>query len=249
MAPRPEEESADGADWRHAAAAEALRVSLTEFAARAGHDMVGPLNQAASLTALLIRRHRTQVGADADNLLEYLQSSSVRMEGVVSGVRAYMEAAHAPKFTAVNLDESLAAALELLRKSIEETGAVVESDSLPRISADPVQMVTLFEIVIGNSLKFRHADRPPRIRISSTSADDMARIAISDNGIGIAPEFSEAVFQPFRRLNGMAYRGAGLGLTTARLIARMHGGTMRVEPPADSSGVPGTCIALLLKVL
>jgi len=246
MAPQPEGEVVDAAEKKQAAAAEALRVSLTEFAARAGHDMVGPLNQAASLMALLIRRQRAQMGADADNLLEYLQSSSIRMEGVVSGVRAYMDAAHAPRFTDVDLNQSLAAALELLRQPIEESGANIESGSLPRICADPVQMVTLFEILIGNAVKFRHVDRPAYIRVSGSCADDVAHVAIEDNGIGIPPEFSEAVFQPFRRLNGTAYRGPGLGLTIARLITRMHGGTIRVEPVTMP---PGTSLNLLLSVL
>ncbi len=247
MAPQPEEESPSGPEARQAIAAEALRTALENFAARAGHDLVGPLNQASSLLALLVKRNRNQIGAEADNLLDYLQSSSARMESVISGVRKFMDAARQPKFTDVNLSDSLGAALELLRKPIAESGAIIEANSLPRISADPLQMITLFELVIENCLKFCSSEVVPRIRISCVETRQLADVAVSDNGIGIEPEFCEAVFQPFRRLNGAAYRGAGLGLSTAKLIVDMHGGTMRIESAGDAAG--GTCVHLVFNTL
>lgn len=212
-------------------AARALLSGLTELSAHAGHDLLGPLNQAGSLLALFIRRYGNQLDSDADKLLDFLQTASARMEGVVAGVRKYMEiAGRPPSFTPVDLNASLASSLASLEKVVSESGAVIESDSLPVVSGDAAHMVTLFEILIGNSIKFHNPDAPPRIRISSTRTGDIWNIAITDNGIGIDPEYSEVVFLAFRRLGGGAYTGAGLGLAMAKLIIGMHGGNIRIGP-------------------
>jgi len=228
MAPRPE------ISRREAIAAQALLTGLTELSSRAGHDLVGPLNQAASLLALFIKRYGSQLGPDADQLLEFLQRSSTSMEGVAAGVRKYLEiAGRPPSLAPVDLNASLACSLSLLEEAISESGAIVASDSLPTVSADAAHMVTIFEILIGNSIKFRRPDTPPRIQIFSRAVGDLNIIAIADNGIGVDPESRETVFLPFRRLNGKEYSGAGLGLAVVKLIAEMQGGYVRIGPVPD----------------
>jgi chemotaxis family two-component system sensor kinase Cph1 len=235
MAPQPEPSR------REALEAQALLCALTELSARAGHDLIAPLNQAGSLLALFVKRYRNQVGSEADELLEFLQSASTTMEGLVAGIRRYLEiAGRAPSFEPVDLNASLASCLALLDKRISECAAVIESESLPVVSADAAQMAALFGILIGNSIKFRQADTPPRIRISSKRVDHIVVVAIADNGIGIDPEFSETVFLPFRRLNnGKEYPGTGLGLAMAKLIIELHGGNIRIDP-AQASAVKGS---------
>ena len=100
-------------------------------------------------------------------------------------------------------------------------------------------MATIFEVLIGNSIKFRKPDAPPCIQVSARRAHAVWRIAIADNGIGIDPEYNEAVFLPFRRLNGGAYPGTGLGLAMAKLIVEMHGGNIRIGSDPDCGG---TCV-------
>jgi light-regulated signal transduction histidine kinase (bacteriophytochrome) len=209
---------------------QALLSGLTKLSARAGHDLLGSLNQAGTLLALFIERYRDQLGTDADHLLDHMQRATTRMEGVVAGVRKYMEiAGRPPRFGPVDLNTALAASLGLLEKPIAESGAVIVSDPLPVVSADAAQMVTIFEILIGNAIKFRRPDAPPRIEVYLRRAGDTGSIAVADNGIGIDPEFSEMLFQPFKRLNGAEYPGTGLGLATAKLITEMHGGNIRID--------------------
>jgi light-regulated signal transduction histidine kinase (bacteriophytochrome) len=238
MAPQPQ------MSREEAVVTQALLSGLTKLSARAGHDLLGSLNQAGALLALFIKRHRNQLGADADQLLDYMQSASTRMEGVVAGVRKYMDiAGRPPRFGPVDLNMTLATSLGLLEKPIAESGAVIAADPLPVVSADAAQMVTIFEVLIGNSIKFRRPDAPPRIEISLRQAGDTRSVAISDNGIGIEPEYSEMVFQPFKRLKGAEYPGAGLGLATAKLITEMHGGNIRIDKVPDCEESPrGMCV-------
>src|SRR6185437_4439406 len=163
-------------------------------------------------------------------LVEFLHAASVRMEGVVAGVRKYMAVARqTPRFEALDLHSPLTLSLGLLDQAISESGATIETDSLPVVIADADQMVALFEILIGNSIRFCSPQAPPRVRISSRQVDGFAAIAIEDNGIGVDPESTEAAFLPFKRLNGREYPGAGLGLAVARLIVETHGGSIRMD--------------------
>jgi signal transduction histidine kinase len=228
MAPRPE------ADAREAVAARVIVAGMTELMTRASHDLIGPLNRAASLLELLIRRHSQELGPDGDHVLKFLLMSSTRLEEVASGLSRYLAIASAPpQFAIVDLNECLAAARRVLEKSITESGATIETDSLPSVSADRAQMVTIFELLIGNAIRFRRADVKPHVRISCLRGGNADEIAVTDNGIGIDPAFADVIFQPFRRLNGSEYPGPGLGLTTAKLIADLHGGSIQIVGTQD----------------
>jgi signal transduction histidine kinase len=242
MAPQPELSRLE------AIAAQALLTGLTELSSRAAHDLLGPIHQAGALLALLVKRYRGQLDPEAEKLLEFLQSASDRVEVATAGVRKYLEIAGRPLNPGpVDLNASLASALVALEKPIQESGAVIESDSLGVITADADHMVTIFETLIGNSIKFRKPDTPPGIRVSLGKADE---IAIADNGIGIDPEHSEAVFLPFRRLNGREFAGAGLGLATAKLICELHGGNIRIGPVSNCERLPqGTRVHFTVRTI
>lgn len=219
--------------------AQALRAALMEFSQRAGHDILGPLSQAASLLALYVKRHKEQSGDDGNELLEFLQTATSRMEGLVTGIRKYMEiAGRRPGTVTVDLNEALAGARVSLAAAVSASGAVIVADPLPAVRADPDQMRALFEIVIGNSIKFRTPETAPQIEISARLEGCVAVVVVEDNGIGIEAEHREDVFQPFRRLNGREYPGQGLGLAAAKLIVTMHGGRIH----ADHAATGGTRI-------
>jgi light-regulated signal transduction histidine kinase (bacteriophytochrome) len=240
MAPQPE------TGWREAIATQALISGLTELSSRAGHDLLGPLNQASALLALFIKRYSGQLDSEADQLLELLQNSSARMERVAGGIRKYMEiASRPPSFEPVDLNYSLASALSLLQTEISESGALVESETLPVLSADAAQVRTIFEILIRNAISFRRPEAPPRIQVRSVHARKTWGIAVADNGVGIEPEFRYDVFRPFVRLNGGKHSGAGLGLAIARLITAIHGGSIEVDNRIDQSS--GTCLRFTLR--
>lgn len=203
--------------------------ALADVMAHASHDLVGPFNRAASLTDLLIRRHKDQLGAEGERVLEFLSTCSARMEEVAAALSRYLQVASAPRgFSPVDLNECVAGAKELLAETIAGSRARIESDFLPTVSANRFQITKMFELLIENSIRFRQPDVIPHVRISAVRSDNVEDIAVTDNGIGIDPEFEEVVFQPFRRLHGTKFPGAGLGLTTAKLIADLHGSRLRV---------------------
>jgi signal transduction histidine kinase len=125
----------------------------------------------------------------------------------------------------VSLDGELEAALSQLTGAIQETSATVTHDPLPPVMAERSQITRLFLNLVGNAIKYRAADRAPKIHVYATSNEDRwVTISVSDNGIGFAPEHAEKIFSPFTRLHGQEYSGSGVGLTICRRIVERCGG-------------------------
>jgi CheY-like chemotaxis protein len=100
----------------------------------------------------------------------------------------------------------------------------VTSDSLPEVEADASQLTLVFRHLVENAIKFRAEDRPPEVRVSAETSETGLRLSVSDNGIGIDPQYAPRLFKIFQRLNGAKYPGAGIGLAICREIVERHGG-------------------------
>ncbi|MDQ3073897.1 MAG: ATP-binding protein, partial [Bacteroidota bacterium] len=128
-------------------------------------------------------------------------------------------------FSFVECSEILNSVLANLEIQIAETNTVVSADKLPMILADPVQMTQLFQNLIGNAIKFRKKEIPPRIEIKVEKHQSEWRFSFRDNGIGMDEKYKERVFVMFQRLNIRSeYEGTGIGLAICKKIVEMHGG-------------------------
>jgi light-regulated signal transduction histidine kinase (bacteriophytochrome) len=125
---------------------------------------------------------------------------------------------------------ALQQALTNLSGAIEDSAAQVTHDPLPRVLADEIQLVQLFQNLIGNAIKYQ---RPgvPRVHISAARDGEKKWIfAVEDNGLGIAPEYFERIFGVFQRLHKRdEFAGTGIGLAICKKIVERHGGTIWVE--------------------
>ncbi|HYZ86331.1 MAG TPA: PAS domain S-box protein [Bryobacteraceae bacterium] len=209
---------------------------LEQFAYSASHDLREPLRMVAIYSQLLQRRYTGKLDAQADQYLALTVAGALRMEALVSDLLAYTQATNSWNEPASLTDAGavLDQVLSNLKQAIVECRATIESDRLPWLRVQEVHLVQLFQNLLGNALKYRGSE-PPLIRITSARQDESWRVCVHDNGIGIAPEYTEQIFGLFKRLhNADAYSGTGLGLAICQKIVHRYGGKIWVE-----SGGPG----------
>jgi PAS domain S-box-containing protein len=210
---------------------------LEQFAYVASHDLQEPLRMVASYLELLAERYKGRLDEKADRYIDYAIGGAVRMKALLDGLLAFARVATQGRdFEFVDSRKALTGAITNLDTMIRELGAVVTFDPLPIVLADPIQMVQLFQNLIGNALKFCHA-KPPRIHVSAQCKGDKWTFWVRDNGIGIAPQHRERIFQIFQRLHGREeFPGTGVGLSICKKVVERHGGRIWVESqPGEGS--------------
>ncbi len=203
---------------------------LEQFAYVASHDLQEPLRKIASFCQALQTRYRGRLDERADQYIDFAVDGAKRMQTLINDLLAFSRVGRdGPPPRPVALSAVLANVRDALAAPIEETGARIEADDLPLVLGDESLLRSLFQNLIVNSLRF-HGSEPPLLRISAQRLDGDWEIVISDNGIGIEPEYAERVFLIFQRLHGRdAYEGSGIGLALCRKIVEYHGGRIWLD--------------------
>jgi PAS domain S-box-containing protein len=208
---------------------------LAQFAYIASHDLQEPLRMVASYTQLLSKRYKGKLDSDADEFIAFAVDGAERMQRLIQDLLAYSRiGTKARPLVDVASEKVLSLALKNLRNAIDETGAVVTHEPLPRILADEGQMIQLFQNLVGNAIKYQ-GPGTPRIHISSSRGADSAGVvswvfSVKDNGIGIEAKYFARIFGMFQRLHKREdFAGTGIGLSICKKIVERHGGSISVE--------------------
>jgi PAS domain S-box-containing protein len=203
---------------------------LNQFAYVASHDLQEPLRMVLSYLGLLEKKYGDKLDGDAKIYIRYAVGGSLRMKSLITDLLAFSQVESAGEdFTEVDMNEVLSTALTDLSASIAVNNVVIEAAHLPTIKADHMQMTQLFQNLLGNAIKY-HSEYRPVIRIGWSEDADYWIFSVEDNGIGIAKEHHERIFQMFHRLHGRDdYEGTGIGLAIAKRIVERHGGMIWVE--------------------
>jgi signal transduction histidine kinase len=225
---------------------------LEQFAYVASHDLQEPLRKVASFCQLLEKRYGDKLDERGVEYIKYAVDGAKRMQVLINDLLTFSRVGRlSTAHTEVELDEALDNAMSNLETAIEESGAeIVRPDEpLPEVLGDPTLLAMLWQNLIGNAVKFRKPDTTPRIVIEcqrdTDDQDGQWLLTVSDNGIGIAEEFSQKVFVIFQRLHGReAYSGTGIGLALCKKIVEYHGGTIWI----DNSYTDGTRFRMTLPV-
>jgi len=206
---------------------------LEQFAHIASHDLQEPLRMVASYTQLLGERYRGKLDENADKYIGYASEGAIRMQTLIQDLLAFSRVGRKDSTSRrVDCDAEMAEVMMSMHLTIQESGAKVTYAALPVVWADRSRMAQLFQNLIGNAIKFRGKDAP-EISVRAEKTDSQWLFSVSDNGIGIAPQYAENIFVVFQRLHTREeYPGNGIGLAICKKIVEHHGGKIWVESEA-----------------
>ncbi len=206
---------------------------LQQFAYITSHDLQEPLRTIASFTQLLEKRYKGNLDKDADEYIDFVVDAATRMKEMIQGLLNYSRiGTKGAEFRPTDVNKALNDAISNLKSTIDENNAEIINDSLPTVLGDKRLLVQLFQNLIGNAIKFKKPDEPPKIHISA-SLDEKNNeyvFKVSDNGIGMESKYTDKIFEVFKRLHTIdEYKGAGIGLAISKRIVERHGGRIWVE--------------------
>ncbi len=208
---------------------------LEQFAYAASHDLQEPLRAMGSYANLLAEEYETTFGPEGSRWLGYISAGAQRMTALLRELLGYASIdGEVDSLVPLALDDALASALLDLSQAIEDADVQITQEPLPIVLGNEFQMERLFLNLIGNAIKFRSETEQPQvwIRVSETALE--WRISVTDNGIGIKPEYHQRIFEIFRRVSPRSeHEGTGIGLAVCEKIVAAHGGTIGVESTAD----------------
>ncbi|HNW59034.1 MAG TPA: ATP-binding protein [bacterium] len=208
------------------------------------HDLKAPLQSLKGYATLLLEEQGGDLPAAASTYLERMSSNIEQMERLIADLLdlSRMSSGDFP-FQEADSFEILKSALESLSGLIEKRPVNMIIDStLPRIICNHTQMTQVFTNLISNALKFTQGIAIPSIEVGCNATDEDFEFYVKDNGIGIAPEDLERVFDLFYTRDATAgAKSTGVGLTIVkRIIERHHGRVWAESIPGEGTVIKFT---------
>lgn len=225
-------------------ALEERNTDLLQFARVASHDLKAPLRSINGFAQLLAIRYGTQLDTRARDYIQQVTGGTARLESMVEDLLGFARLdSERRALIPVALDDVLAQVQASMADELAQRDAQIElPDVMPKVLGDPAQLRHLFRNLLGNALKF--CKQRPEVRIRVHSSAGRVQVSVQDNGIGIAPEYHQRIFEIFQRLHRPEdYDGDGIGLALCRRIAQRHGGRLSVNSAVGA----GACFQLELK--
>ena len=210
-----------------------------DFAYSASHDLQAPLRTFEGYARWLVDDYGEVLGDAGRQLCEEIIDDALHMKKLLDSLLEYSRIGRIhTQAVSVDVRRVLVRVLHDLQLEVNDTGADVQlPDSLPTVMYSEVRLGQIFSNLISNALKFTNGGAP-RVTVACEDQKRYYRFAVSDDGIGIAEEHFERIFEIFKRLHTReAYPGTGAGLTIVKKIVESNGGQIGV---ASTPGVGST---------
>ena len=186
---------------QHARELESSNAELQQFAYVASHDLLEPLRTISTYSKLIAQRYQKNLDEDGKEFLGYVTEAAVRMHGLINDLLNFSNVdSQVRPFVSCQLGEIAAMVVGGLDGSLKDMQARVTIESLPEVEADPLQMIQLFQQLIGNAVKFRD-QQAPVVAVRSRREGRRWVICVADNGIGIPKEYRQRIFELMKRLH------------------------------------------------
>lgn len=203
---------------------------LLHFVHSISHDLKGPLGNLMGFMELLAVSVQDKVTLDEAQYLEYMEQSSLHIYNLLQDLKTYTELGqNLPPAQPVCLDSLIQTVEKDYRLEILKSGAQIVTLPMPIVKGHSTLLLQLFQNLIDNSLKYKHADQQPYIQIGTFKENDTTIFFVKDNGVGIDNTKIAQIFDMFSRAHTDEFSGSGMGLAICKRIVEVYGGSIWAE--------------------
>jgi signal transduction histidine kinase len=204
---------------------------LEAFSYSISHDMRAPLRSMQGYAELLLSEHAASLDEAGRRYLARIAANAERLDLLVRDVLTYSKVAKEEiELRPVDLDRFVPALVQQMPEH-QKPGVTIEvRHPLPTVRGHEAYLSQIFTNLVGNAVKFVAPGVPPHVAIQAQAQGNVVRISIRDNGIGIAPEHFDRIFQIFGRVHAdKEFEGTGIGLAIVKKAVQRMGGEIGVE--------------------
>ncbi|NJL86656.1 MAG: response regulator [Leptolyngbyaceae cyanobacterium SM1_1_3] len=204
---------------------------LEQFAYTLSHDLQQPLQTITGFAKLIKLQYQNQLDSQIAQYLIRMEAAGERMQAFIQDLLTYSQSSTCElDFQPVDCEQVLSQALENLDGLIKDKPVEIDRDLMPWVLGSEMQLVRLFQNLLSNAIKFVPLEAIARIKVSVQLTEGQYLFGVEDNGIGIAAEDLERIFDVFQRLHPTQVReGNGIGLATCKKIVKLHCGRIWAE--------------------
>lgn len=208
----------------------------SQFLANMSHELRTPMNSIIGFSEILQERLKDRVEAKELTFLHHILASGQHLLGIINDVLdlSKIEAGKMELYSEpFKVVEAVDSVITIMRAQAVRNGVRVESDTPSDllIESDLAKFKQILYNLLSNAVKFSPPDATVSVstRAVREGEKDLIEVSVKDEGIGIAPENHDIVFQEFRQLDNSAQRtagGTGLGLALVKKFVEMQGGSV-----------------------
>lgn len=205
----------------HLAGLDQRQRDLEAFAARAAHDLRGPLSPMRGYADLL------QLDG-SERVREFglrIRRASDRMNGIIDDLLA-LAVAGRPRQGDADVRSVVTELLGELEIELRDVKVQVAVPQGLVVACSASVLSQIMQNLLTNAVKYRAADRPPSIAVDAKHTTDFVEVSVADNGIGMDDETVAHAFEPFFRAPSASAPGHGLGLAIIKRTLEAIGGSI-----------------------
>lgn len=204
---------------------------LLKFSSIVAHDLRAPLKRIESFIDILQSEYKDGIDEEGQDILMRIDRGSARMRMMLDSLHGYAKYSGCTiKGKTARIDNVVNGAIETLSGQAANAEITTRLGSGFTVKGDQMLLEHVIQNLVSNSIKFYKGGVPEVLIEARLLSNETAEISVTDNGIGIEPEFAGKVFDMFERLHDEdEYEGTGIGLSICRQIVSDHGGEISVD--------------------
>ncbi|MFO7822905.1 MAG: ATP-binding protein [Cyclobacterium sp.] len=206
-----------------------LNEELEQFAYIAAHDLKEPLRGITASLSILQKKYSEQLDNKAHVYIDHAYKSAKRMKKLITDILDFSNTGKVGQ-DQIDLNDLMDIVFSTFNQDHAKDPVKLSKSDLPVVTGDASSFIQLFTNLIDNAIKYQPEGNVAEIKVEACEDEATWTFSVADNGIGIAPEYQEKVFEVFKRLHtDTEYSGSGIGLANCKKIVKAMGGKIWYE--------------------